>query len=523
MPKSSVTFSNFQDPCYTLIKTMNKAEKRVFRLYVNRLEHNEKGQPLFLQLFEAMDQQREYNESQLKIKLKNIKSGQFSNLKRHLYQQILTALRLVHIDKHADISVREQLDFARILYSKGLYLQGLKVLERAAEKTQKLHQDILRLEVLEFQKLIEERHITRSRQEKNKMDNLVARAELLSHNIYNSSRLSNLKIQIHGYYIKMGHVKNDADEKIIRDYWKSQYPKDLDPNHLNFFDQVFLYQSKVWYHYILLEFEQCLENARAWTNKYESRADLIHEDPELYLRGLHYVLTCLFYMQQSSAYELELLRFESFVKAHVHEFNATSAQLAFIYLNLGRLNHYFLNGQFKTGLQLVPVVESGLSIYAPNLDIHRVMVFYFKLAWMYFGAGDILNSLEYLNKIIQLKAGHLREDIQAYARLLHLILHLELGHFDLLEYLLPSVERFLEKEKVRELNKMQMAVLRFIKEMVLKRKMSDASGFKKFRLQLEQIQKDRFEARSFLYLDIFAWVDSKIENMPIEWVVSKRG
>ena len=93
----------------------------------------------------------------------DVKKRHLSNLKRHLYKQILISLRLIYIQKNIDIQIREQLDFARILYGKGLYMQSLKLLERIKRTALEHHQDVLHLEILEFQKMIEARHITRSR------------------------------------------------------------------------------------------------------------------------------------------------------------------------------------------------------------------------------------------------------------------------------------------------------------------------------------------------------------------------
>ena len=56
---------------------------------------------------------------------------QLSNLKAHLYKQILISLRMNPMHKNIRIQIREQLDFATILYQKGLYKQSLKVLEKA--------------------------------------------------------------------------------------------------------------------------------------------------------------------------------------------------------------------------------------------------------------------------------------------------------------------------------------------------------------------------------------------------------
>ena len=61
----------------------------------------------------------------------NIKKQQLSNSKAHLYRQILVSLKLNPMHQNAKMQVREQLDFATILYNKGLHKQSLKVLDKA--------------------------------------------------------------------------------------------------------------------------------------------------------------------------------------------------------------------------------------------------------------------------------------------------------------------------------------------------------------------------------------------------------
>ena len=60
-----------------------------------------------------------------------MKKEQLSNLKAHLYKQILISLRLNPSHQNIRIQIREQLDFATILYHKGLYTQSLKILDKA--------------------------------------------------------------------------------------------------------------------------------------------------------------------------------------------------------------------------------------------------------------------------------------------------------------------------------------------------------------------------------------------------------
>ena len=58
---------------------------------------------------------------------------QLSNLKKHLYKQVLASLRLLKTTDNIDLQLSEHLDNARILYNKGLKNHSLRILERAKE------------------------------------------------------------------------------------------------------------------------------------------------------------------------------------------------------------------------------------------------------------------------------------------------------------------------------------------------------------------------------------------------------
>ena len=59
-----------------------------------------------------------------------------------------------------------------------------------------------------------------------------------------------------------------------------------------------------------------------------------------------------------------------------------------------------MQGTFKEGLSIVPYVEEKLEEYAPFIDAHRILVFNYKIASLYFGSGDYSTSIDYLQKII---------------------------------------------------------------------------------------------------------------------------
>src|SRR3984893_17877495 len=152
------------DALFQLIKSLEKSEKRNFKLYVKRNSGIEDLK--IIQLFDALDKMAEYDEIQLLKKNKGIKKRQLSNAKAHLYRQILSSLRLIKNENNIDIQLHEQLDHARILYNKGLYLQRLKMPDRTKANTKAHNQVTFLLQVLFFEKKIEPLHITRSMQDR---------------------------------------------------------------------------------------------------------------------------------------------------------------------------------------------------------------------------------------------------------------------------------------------------------------------------------------------------------------------
>ena len=136
------------DQLFKLVKTLTKSEKRNFRLYAKRVQDSD--DLMFLQLFDLIDKMEVFDEAHIYKKIDKLEKTQFSNLKRHLYKQILISLRLIHINKKVHIQIREHIDFAQILYDKGLYLQSLKILQRAKNLAYKVNNEILILEIIEF-------------------------------------------------------------------------------------------------------------------------------------------------------------------------------------------------------------------------------------------------------------------------------------------------------------------------------------------------------------------------------------
>ncbi len=506
--------SNYNE-LFGLVKSMTKAEKRNFNLYAKRIGGDENMK--FLQLFDVIDKQKQENEEAIFTGLEHIGKQQFSNLKRHLYKQLVTSLRLIHISKDTSIEVREHIDFAKILYGKGLFHQSLKILTRAKRIAETSDLDLLILEILEFQKLIEARHITRTGALKNV--ELITEAENRFTSVHSEVRLSNLKILIHGWYIRNGHIQSEEDYDTVKEFFEKNLPNyDLDS--LSFQEKVFLYQSYVWYYYTILDFKQCFEYSIKWVELFKKNEHFQKWDVDLMMRGYFYILTTAYYNRDKASFEKYLEEFEKFRKSKYHTFNENSRIFSFIYVHNGRLTRFGLSGEFEDGLKVIPKTLRRIKRYENKIDPHRIIVFYFKIAWIYLAAGKAGKSVNYLNKLFQIEIGFLRRDLQIYSQILFLMAHYDLENYDLMKYLIQRAESSFGKIKNR--SKLQEESIKFFKKINRKGKSDHIDLFIEFSDELQLLQRDQYEKRAFLYLDIFSWVQSKVLRQTVSEVVKSQ-
>lgn len=142
----------------------------------------------FLSLFKILVAQEKYDEAKI-LQGSNISKMQLSNVKAHLYNQILISLRLNPSKRSIPQQIREQLDFAIILYRKGLYQQSLKILDKTKEVALHYEEKNIGYEILDLEKIIESQYITRSRS--NRAELLIAQTDELTFLNGVTSRLSN--------------------------------------------------------------------------------------------------------------------------------------------------------------------------------------------------------------------------------------------------------------------------------------------------------------------------------------------
>ena len=503
-----------RDALFVLVKSLSKSEKRQFKLYVGRLGVNTDAK--FLALFNLMDKIKKYNEKTI-LESGIVKKAQLSNLKAHLYKQILVSLRLNPVNQTIRLQIREQLDFATILYQKGLYRQSLKILDKAKSTAIENQEKNIAYEIVELEKIIETQYITRSIPDR--ADELAVQAKELSAQNVMTSKLSNLSLQLYGLMLKVGYVRSDDDYVRVKRYFESHLPKYQIEN-LDFREKLWLYKSYLWYSFLTQDFLSTYKYASKWVDLFYEHKEQIYLNPVFFIKGNHYLLESLFYVKYASQFKQTLERLEAVVGEKNFPKNDNVASLIFLYINANKLNLHFLEGNFKMGLYLVKIVEYGINKHKDRIDAHHIMLLYYKIACLYFGIGDNKTSIQYLKKIINNRNLKMREDLMCFARVLSLVAHYEAGMDYHLEIQLKSTYKFLLK--MNDLHAVQKEMIKFLRNLGGIYPHELKKEFQKLHTELKKYENHPYEKRAFLYLDIISWLESHLENRPVAEIIREK-
>ena len=154
------------------------------------------------------------------------------------------------------------------------------------------------------------------------------------------------------------------------------------------------------------------------------------------------------------------------------------------------------------------------------MDVHRMMMFYYKLSLIHNYKGDYERAIDFLNIILENQDKQLRSDILCYSRLIHLMTHYRINNFNLILNLLPSVRGAFESNN--RMNNVLEIMISFL------RRGSKAVNFGINDLIDTSIDKllvqkrSRFNKVSFLYFDFISWMLSVKSGLTVEKIKKEK-
>ena len=500
------------DDLFQLIKSLDQSEKRYFKIFATmHIKGSEENK--YIMLFDAIDKQSEYDEAEIRKKFKNEKFlNQLHVAKNYLYNNILKSLRLFHSERSKLNELMDILRDVQILYEKSLYKQCRKLLDKAKKiaYTYEKHSHILA--VLDWEKTLARTSAYANTEEKD----LLGFYDEINETMEKLRNINEYwKLTMNSFLLrkKQGEIRDKAELKKFNEIIK--HPLLQSENKATSFQsKTFYFNIKGLYYFTNKDYKNLLNHCKKLVDLLEANPLLMKEDN--YIASLYNLLLVQIELRQ---YDDAL---NTIKKLRDFKSNSTAMQTRIFVTSYDtEINLYLRTGEFEKGIPLIKEIEEGLKKFGEKLNKESEVLFSFNIAYLYFGLGEYNNSLTWINKIINDKELTVREDIQCFARILNLLVHYELGNYDLIEYIMKSTRRYLSNKN--KLNKFELITLNYIRKLI-NADIDDDKMFiyNEWKKELNAISDDILEIKAFEYFDFLSWLESKQGKKSFAQVVKEK-
>ncbi len=508
MPKTQ------SDDLFSLVKSMSASEKRYFKMHGLGNKEDSK----FAMLFDLIDKQEVFDEGNFSSETLFITPGQLPNLKSNLYKKILQSLRRFHLPNTIDAQIREMIDYAHLLFNRSQYKQCANQLKKAKALAKKSSNPEMILVILKWQKNVVLQ--TASGDARKQVREIIIESKEANQRINNINQFTSIQLELNALYQKIGFIRNSTDHTRVRQIFDSSMPT-LDEVKLSAIEKFSLYSLYINYYFFIQDFEQGYHFAKKWMALYDNPI-LIKTKLESYIQALNSLMIAqsrlgLYQEFYQSKRKFRKIRFLSNIT-----FTENINKKLFKYSYVHEFNGLFMQGHFTEGVRMLDRIKPELEAYYNQLDAHSRVIMFYKIACLYIGDSQFSESLNWLNMIINYENVDIREDVHGFARILSLICHYEIGNTDVIDYYIRSTYRFLLKKKNLQLY--QKYILNFLRRLGSVRITNEEMivRFNLLRSQLIPLENNPYEKRAFIYFDIISWLESKIENRPVQEVIREK-
>lgn len=491
---------------FCLIKSLNKNEKGYFKKYVSGFSAGENN---YSKLFDAIDEQEEYDEKKIGARFKQEKFvKQLSVTKNLLFDVVLRSLRAYHAANNATILINTHIENAEILFARSLSYEAFDELEKAR---------CLTIEYDNIEKRIEIDKLERSFHLELAASDWKEKLEASYRKTDADIEALSLLHEIHKVYYKMLHFWRH--ERLIRTDEQAAYIEQLvslkalheDAGKHPFNTHQTILTIWMIYYFLKNENEASYVNMKKVLDLWDATPQIKKAKPVRYIAALNnYFSTCV----KTNRFD-EIEQCIQSLDTKFLDGNDASAAILFENLTTYRFMILFSKKEFDTLLKVVKEAEIEMPKHEKKLNQVRLLVFKYNCLMLYFTIDKMSEALDRLNELLLIKDIELRRDIQAAVRILNLIVHYELGNSVLLANAIKSSRRYLEsRDKLYETEKV---FFRHFSKLSLKA--DNTQKQKVYAAMKQEIEAlfiaDPLEKNFCQTLDLLIWINSKQAGISI--------
>lgn len=494
-----------KESLFRLIKSLNKSEKRFFKIYSSR--HVIGNQNNYVQLFDAIDRQRVYQEGAILKKFEGAKfAKRLAVAKTYLYNLILKSMNVYHAQNSIEAQLRELLGNIAFLFDKRLLKQAQNQVIKAQKLAVDYEKRALLPEIIRWQKKIAAAQL---------FTDLDANA---IREIYDNEQTVLLQLQnINDYWLLQARLyfhqnrkgaSSKADDltnisKILQSPLLQAQQSDMPLE-----SQLLRYKTFSTYYFMVRDFAKCYDYSKKLIALLESRPELLQLDAMQYVTSINNLLNMSGLLGKEAERSSYLSKLEEMIH-HKKWKKPENLQIKLFEAYYYQSILYCISQEtYMEGLPLLQKVEEGLRKFKGKVNKigEEMLCFYsFHIA---FGAESYTQSRKWLEKITLHPTENIRKDIFTFAKILSLLVAYELQNPTYLQQTIRSVYAFLYR-KTRTYQ-FETLLLQFLRQLTsIHTEYGLEVHFQTLQVELEELTEDNFERKAFSYFDFRAWLAKK--------------
>ncbi|MFM2016648.1 MAG: hypothetical protein RL007_304 [Bacteroidota bacterium] len=488
--KSNRTNSD-KSAVFQLINSMTQSEKRFFTLYA-AMHRDENSR--YAELFEFIAGRRKPDSVKLAAQFGE---RHLEQLKQQLYKKILESLSLQYSKENDQVQVQNFVQRACFLTDRVHSRFSVRELNKAAETAQHLHSGIAALNAL-HESVRTQLHsgtaLLNYLNEKMLKNGSLALQQSIEEHTFTELLLETEMLNRRAESSRSQHEYESI--LVVLKKLNDNRPKKF----ISVRSELYFFFASGLLHYLLCRFDQCYTLMNAAHETVERHPELKSSDSILYLRILANRSLSAFHAGKQTVFTkcLQQLRGVQNVPSQIQHYkNGITAVL--------ELMEYNSQGRFREAISKIRLQEKIGFANGNDNEVSQIEIYFtFQSAAALRGAGEIRKASRLIADFINRGGKKLKRDAYLMARILFMLLRVEMGDESLTRSELQSVSALLKKEKV--LYAFERVILKYVTRMLVANTKSGISSCARQLLKdLDALRKSRFETGPMMYFDFRKW------------------
>lgn len=509
----------FSDDLYQLISSLNQSEKRYIKLVAKAF--TSKGTDNQLALFDAFDRQQQYNEDKIRKDFEDrIPAKNFHVAKNRLYNLILKALYLYHLKNSEQQKINQLIYQSEILQKKGLYKQADVLNEKAIQMASK--SEIFPLAIIglsnQANSFMDQRDLTKI---KHYLDRaLEDEYDLLER--YKTD-LTYQYLQLKTLFITHKKQAVRSEEEMAQIQALKEHPLLKDSSLAKSKGAVDMYR---FLNGFICRYEgnyvQASEYWQEFVNELEQLKSIPKSRIEEHVSNIN---NLMFLQMEALLFEKAWSNCQKMVELLKHEHVKNNAHLIVKVKERiieFKLEYYLLSYQYQEALRYQTTNQNEIvAIYDQVGDFRKLVIDYIQTS-IYLSNQLPQDASFSIEKVFANKVLKQHQYIYSGAMIINLLIHFELGNYQLLESLLLNTYRMMYKRKL--LYKSEKIIFKYLKKylrMLTNEEIMES--FKSLKQELQEVRTDKFERNFLPNFDLVVWIESKIQEKSMSEIILEGG